>query len=119
MPVMAQKVERQPATWPSSVPNGTPSTLATVRPANMIEMAAARRSRATRSAATTAPMPKNAPWHRAATIRPSIISSYVGAIADTRLPAMNRIIRPSRAFLRSTRVRAAVRPTAPTATDSA
>ena len=39
--VIAQNVERQPNCWPSSVPNGTPSTLAVVRPVNMIAMAPA------------------------------------------------------------------------------
>lgn len=61
MIVIAQKVERQPAAWPRKVPSGTPSTLEMVRPANMMEIAAARRSGATRSAATTEPMPKKAP----------------------------------------------------------
>ncbi len=32
MTVMAQNVERHPSCWPSSVPNGTPRTLAMVRP---------------------------------------------------------------------------------------
>lgn len=41
MMLMAQKVERQPVAWPRNVPSGTPSTLAVVRPANIIEMAAA------------------------------------------------------------------------------
>ncbi len=36
-------------------------TLATVRPANIIETAQVRRCSGTSEAATTAPMPKNAP----------------------------------------------------------
>ena len=59
--VIAQNVERQPSCWPSMVPNGTPSTLAAVRPVNMIAIAPAFFSGATSPAATTAPMPKNAP----------------------------------------------------------
>ncbi len=61
MAVMAQKVARHPKAWPMKVPNGTPSTLARVRPVNMIAIALAFLSGATRPAATTEPMPKNAP----------------------------------------------------------
>ncbi|MNZ94562.1 hypothetical protein D3C78_1136750 [compost metagenome] len=57
----AQKVERQPAYCPSAVPSGTPSTLARVRPVNIIAIAWARLLGATSPAATTEPMPKNAP----------------------------------------------------------
>ena len=71
MTVMAQKVERQPAAWPSRVPSGTPSTLAMVRPANMSAIAPDCFCGATREAATTEPMPKNAPWVRAAMMRPA------------------------------------------------
>ena len=47
MPVTAQKVARQPTAWPSAVPSGTPSTLASVRPVNISAMACARRFGAT------------------------------------------------------------------------
>ena len=73
MPVIAQKVERQPAAWPSMVPNGTPSTLAAVSPVNMMAMAPAFLVGATMLAATTAPMPKNAPCDSAAMMRPAIM----------------------------------------------
>ncbi|MDI2021861.1 hypothetical protein PJL18_02390 [Paenarthrobacter nicotinovorans] len=69
--VIAQNVERQPKFWPSNVPKGTPRTLAAVRPVNMIAMAPAFLCAGTRLAATTEPIPKKAPWHSAATIRPS------------------------------------------------
>lgn len=46
-----------------------------VRPANIIAMAPARLLGATMSAATTEPIPKNAPWHSAATMRPPIMTS--------------------------------------------
>ena len=75
MAVIAQNVDRQPKCCPRKVPNGTPSTFAMVRPANIMAMAPARRAGATRPAATTAPMPKNAPWQSAATIRPAIITA--------------------------------------------
>ena len=72
--VIAQNVERQPAAWPSMVPNGTPSTFAAVRPVNMIAIAPAFLVGATMLAATTAPMPKNAPCESAAMMRPIIIT---------------------------------------------
>ena len=72
---MAQNVDLHPSCCPSSVPKGTPSTLAVVRPANIIAMAPALRSGATRAAATTEPMPKNAPWVSAASTRPASMTS--------------------------------------------
>ena len=71
----AQKVERQPAYWPSAVPSGTPSTLARVRPVNIRATAEALRFSGTRLAATTEPMPKKAPWQSAVTTRATISSS--------------------------------------------
>ncbi len=73
--VTAQNVERQPKLWPSRVPRGTPMTLATVSPMNIRAMALAFLAGATRFAATTEPMPKNAPWVRAATRRPVMSSA--------------------------------------------
>ncbi|MND88937.1 hypothetical protein D3C80_809760 [compost metagenome] len=70
--VTAQKVERQPAYWPRAVPSGTPSTLARVKPVNISATADARRLAGTRPAATTEPMPKKAPWHKAVTTRANI-----------------------------------------------
>ena len=74
MAVIAQKVDRQPAAWPSIVPKGTPRTLAAVSPVNMMAIAPAFLVGATMLAATTAPMPKNAPCASAAMMRPTIIS---------------------------------------------
>ena len=65
--VIAQKVERQPSCWPSSVPRGTPSTLAIVSPPNISAIAPAFLAGSTSPAATTEPIPKNAPWQSAAT----------------------------------------------------
>ena len=70
--VTTQNVARQPAACPSAVPSGTPSTFASVSPVNISAMACARRFGATRSAATTEPMPKNAPWQNAVTMRAPI-----------------------------------------------
>ena len=58
--------QRQPHCWPIRVVSGTPTTLATVRPAIIIEIAQARRLAGTSDAPTTAPMPKNAPCGRPA-----------------------------------------------------
>ena len=58
------KARRQPTCWPSQVAAGTPPTLATVRPMNMAAIALACFSFGTTLAATTAPMPKKAPWLR-------------------------------------------------------
>ena len=74
MALTHQNVARQPNIWPTAVPPGTPSMLARASPVNMRPMALARRSGATRLAATTAPTPKNVPWHSAATTR-AIIST--------------------------------------------
>lgn len=68
---------------------------------NIRAMAAARRLAGTRSAATTAPMPKKAPWHRAAMTRPNKRMEYPGAIAQARLPTMKSTISPSSTFFRS------------------
>ena len=68
----ATKAARQPKACRIAVPPGTPKMLATVRPANISAMARARSSRGTRSAATTAPMPKKAAWEKAVTTRAAI-----------------------------------------------
>ncbi len=59
--VIAQKVERQPRCRPSQAPAGMPSSVASVRPENITEIAEARRSSGTRPVATTAPTPKKVP----------------------------------------------------------
>ncbi len=65
------KDRRQPSCWPTQVASGTPPMLAMVRPINMVATAAACFSFGTRLAATTAPMPKKAPWLRLVTRRDS------------------------------------------------
>jgi len=69
-----QKATRQPNSWPTNVPNGTPSTFASVRPVNISAIALARFSDGTSDAATTAPMPKNEPCANEVTTR-AIIST--------------------------------------------
>ena len=46
--------------------------MASVRPVNISAMALERWLRGTRSAATTAPMPKKAPWQKAVNTRAAI-----------------------------------------------
>jgi hypothetical protein len=75
MPATTKKVARQPSAWPRAVPPGTPMMLATVSPAKTSAMALARRFGATRSAATTAAMPKKAAWAKAVKTRAPISSS--------------------------------------------
>ncbi len=67
-----QNVARQPNSWPMNVPNGTPSTLASVSPVNISAIALARFSAGTSDAATTAPMPKNEPCANDVTTRANI-----------------------------------------------
>ncbi len=55
------KARRHPSCWPTQVASGTPPMLAMVRPMNIVATAAACFSFGTKLAATTAPMPKNAP----------------------------------------------------------
>lgn len=73
-PVIAQNVARQPQRSPIRAPKGTPSTLATVRPANITATALDARSGATMRRATREPRPKKVPWQRAATTRPRSIT---------------------------------------------
>lgn len=64
-------------------------------------------------------MPKNEPWQRAAMIRPSSITPYVGASADSRLPTTNSATKPTRTGFWGSPAVAAVTAIAPTATVSA
>ncbi len=61
----AAKVARQPKVWPMNVPSGTPVTIATVSPMNIMAIAEARRFSGTRSAAIVDPTEKNTPWAKA------------------------------------------------------
>ncbi|MNT59586.1 hypothetical protein D3C72_1971090 [compost metagenome] len=70
--VMAQKVARQPRCRPSQAPAGMPSSVASVRPENITEIAEARRWGGTSPVATTAPTPKKVPWVSEVSTRASI-----------------------------------------------
>jgi hypothetical protein len=73
--VTAQKAERQPKCRPSQAPAGTPSSVAAVRPVNMMAIAEARRSGGTSPVATTAPTPKKVPCASEVTMRAAISHS--------------------------------------------
>ncbi|GAA3242738.1 hypothetical protein GCM10020256_66880 [Streptomyces thermocoprophilus] len=105
----SRKVTRQPAAWPMRVPSGTPTMLATVRPMNISEIAEAFFCGATRSAATTEPMPKNAPCAREATIRPISMMPKAGARAESALPTTKSAIRNISIFFLDTLVPRTVR----------
>jgi hypothetical protein len=82
-------------------------------------MAPAFLSGATRSAATTEPMPKKAPWASEATTRPISMTPNTGATADSRLPTMNRPISSISIRLRETLVPSTVISGAPNITPRA
>ncbi len=113
------KVHRQPTCCPSRVPSGTPTTFARVSPANIMETAFARCSRATRLAATTAPTPKNVPWGSPARTRVASRVSWLGASADTRFDAVNNAIVPSSIVFLGRRAPTAVSAGAPITTPRA
>ena len=69
--MIPQNVARHPHRCPTSAPNGTPSALATVSPANITATVREAGSGPASRRATSEPMPKKVPWQRAATIRPS------------------------------------------------
>ena len=73
MAATMRNTKRQLMLWPSQVPAGTPTTLASVSPENMLASAAASLPLSTRRVATTAPTPKNAPCGRPARKRNSSI----------------------------------------------
>ncbi|MHC2393243.1 hypothetical protein ACVIHB_008090 [Bradyrhizobium liaoningense] len=75
MTVTAQNAARQPSIRPSHAPKGTPRSVATVRPMNMVAIAEARLSSATRLVATTEPTPKNVPWASEVSTRAAISNS--------------------------------------------
>ncbi|MGY4354322.1 hypothetical protein ACVW0J_000815 [Bradyrhizobium sp. i1.7.7] len=73
--VTAQNAARQPSIRPNQAPKGTPRSVATVRPMNMVAIADARLSSATRLVATTDPTPKKVPWASEVSTRAAISHS--------------------------------------------
>lgn len=105
--------------YPAVSVSGTPTTLATVSPVNIRAMAPAFLCGATRSAATTDPIPKKAPWASEATTRPATITSKTGAVAVTTLPTTKRPMRIISIRLRLTFVPSTVINGVPRTTPSA
>ncbi len=89
MTPMRAKVARQPASWPSRVPSGTPATFASVSPRKIFETARARWERSTIEAPATDAAPKNAPCGSPVRNRMSIRELMSGASEDARLPIAN------------------------------
>lgn len=86
-PTITAKVACHPATAPIQAPAGTPTRLASVRPVNIMAIAADRLAGPTSCPATMAPIPKNAPWVKEARTRPPRRKPKEGARAAIRLPA--------------------------------
>ncbi|GAB2999085.1 hypothetical protein GCM10027284_15950 [Cyclobacterium sediminis] len=76
------------------IPKGTPVTIATVRPANIIEIAVALLSFGTKLAAMVEPMEKNTPWAKPVTTLDKSNNSKLGEMAAKPLPIINRSIMP-------------------------
>ncbi len=119
MATTTSMVARQPRCWPSRVAAGTPTTLARVSPENITDTARARRCGAASSAAATAPAPKKAPCGRPVISRATASSQKFGAIAQSRLPTVNRPARAIRTVFRGTRAATAVSSGAPITTPTA
>jgi hypothetical protein len=110
----AQNVARQPSNWPTSAPSGLPATFAAVPPAKTSAIARVRSDGATRSAATTDAVARNAPCPSAPSTRPAMSSSYEPATAASRLLATNTAAATTRSRLRGTRVPATTNSGPPT-----
>ncbi|MND87447.1 hypothetical protein D3C80_794470 [compost metagenome] len=111
--------ERQPKYWPRKVATGLPSNMAKVRPIITRATAPARWSLATMLDATTAAMPKYAPWGRPLMKRKATRLLNEGAKAVARLPRAYRAISSNSMCLRSSRAPRIASVGAPTITPSA
>ena len=86
------------------VPNGTPVTVATVKPVNITAIALARRSGSTTSAAITDAIDIKIPCDNAEIIRPIKTTENTGAKATVKLPMIKTIIIPNNKFFRGQRL---------------
>ncbi|GIP40153.1 hypothetical protein J31TS4_34330 [Paenibacillus sp. J31TS4] len=109
----------QPKCCPTNVPSGTPVTVATVRPENMMEIALALRSSGTKSAAIVEPIDINRPWERAEMTRAASSTPILEALAAKLLPAINTIMIESNNVFRDTVDVSDVKTGAPKVTPSA
>ena len=117
--MMMTKANRQPNCWPMNVPNGTPVTVATVRPENMMDMALARRLAGTRSAAMVEPIDMKTPCDSAEITRAASRTLMLVALAAMLLPMMKTIMIHSDKVLRDMRDVRDVRTGAPNVTPRA
>ena len=76
-----------------NVPKGTPVTMATVNPVNMMEMAEALLLGGTKAAAMVDPMEKKTPWAQPVTIRAITKVAKLGATEASPFPTMNNNIK--------------------------
>lgn len=110
---------RQPNCCPTSVPIGTPVTVAMVRPVNMMEMALARLFGGTRSAAMVDPMDMKTPCAKADTTRAMSSKAIVVENAAIVFPKIKTIMMASNNVLRFIRDVSAVNIGAPNMTPTA
>ncbi len=98
--IMTIKAKRQPNCWPINVPKGTPVTVATVRPVNIIEIALALLSSGTISAAIVEPIDINTPCENADITRAASKIPMLEAVAAIVLPAIKINMIQSNSVLR-------------------
>lgn len=98
--LFAIKAVLQPSCCPIKVPNGTPVTVATVRPVNIIEIALAPRFSGTKSATMVEPIDMKTPCENAEITRAANNNQIVVEIAATALPIIKTIIIQSNKVLR-------------------
>ena len=116
---MIQNTIRHPNCWPTSAPAGTPRTFAIVRPANRAATADARFEAGTRARRARLRCRSS---HRARARRRSflpIITSYVGAQAESRFPTTKNASSTASAYFGGRRMRKGVMINAPGTTASA
>ncbi|MNT84381.1 hypothetical protein D3C72_2243850 [compost metagenome] len=101
------------------MPSGTPVTVATVRPVNIMEMALALRFSGTRSAAIVEAIDMNRPWDKAEMTRAVSSRTMPLEAAARLLPRINSTISASGSVLRDTAVVREVRTGAPKVTPRA
>ena len=113
------KVALQPMCCPMNVPIGTPSTVATVKPVNMIETALPCFPGGTILVATTVAIAKNNPCAMAVMIRENKTASYEVTNNAAAFPIVKTIISPSKSFFLSMRLNTAAKSGVPIASASA
>lgn len=116
---MRIKAILHPKFCPMNVPNGTPVTVATVRPENMMDMALALRFSGTKSAAIVEAIDIKTPCEKAESTRAASNTPILTAFAAILLPATKMIIIQSNKVLRDILEVIDVRTGAPNVTPNA